>query len=370
MTGKPETANTEPLQSQNQITNVQTSEPKPPESSEPQDSELQQDSIENDDAESEILACLPELFEDAEDRKEKLQQHFEDYEKKRVDAAKRHLSNADAFNYSLFAPPPEGKTRLDLLMEYHQQFPGNPLISVDIINACIGAEDERCSDSLIDDLVSADSNNGAPHVSATIFYASKGEDDKVIEHIKHIEQASTFNERYGERVLTYAQALAGAEIGDFRLAAYEGIGAVPFLSYKPVFDWCEKGLEQAAISDACISLGAELTDRGKTLISWHMGLGLQKKIYEALDNEEIVTALEREKQSFYQRRDANANTNTAISLMMLFDERLLRRWFENIDVHGEVESHAMMQEEATYLYETQGDNALCNFIYDIFNSGG
>ena len=63
------------------------------------------------------------------------------------------FSEADPLYYALYANSPEGKSRLDLLLDYDNKFPSNPIVSMDLISLCVNSPDKRCSIDFINDAI-------------------------------------------------------------------------------------------------------------------------------------------------------------------------------------------------------------------------
>ncbi|TLU67732.1 hypothetical protein FE810_01940 [Thalassotalea litorea] len=321
-------------------------------------------SFEIDDAEPDFLDCLPESMYGHEDRKTKFQKYIEIYESKRILAREKQLTSAKPLHYALFATPPENKTRFDLLIEHHVKHPGNPIVSNDIIIACIGSKDTRCRESLISELLISDSNNAALYFSAVLFFLSKGVDEEAIAHIELMEQASFFNERFGERVLIYTQALKGAEVSDFSLNVSDGLvfnfQNVPLVS--PIIKWCKANSDDVIRSEACLVLGDQLFDRSKSTFNRTVGTTLQSIVYESKGNSEGLATSVKNRNRLRQDNMSTARDESFI--MLHFDEGLARKWLEYMDIYGEIQSKTLLKDEADFLYQTEGRNAECNFVQE------
>jgi|GEM_PF-1162205 len=306
-----------------------------------------------------IFSCLPDIVFDDKGNRENIKQYFQSLE--------NSLSEADPLYYALYAEPAEGETRLDLLLDYYNQFPNSPVVAMNLISLCANSPDERCTKELVSDAIATDRNNGAIWVSGISFYAALGDDAGVMDAIEALEKTSSFNERFGERVLLYAQALEGSTSNHFNLNAIVGIGkaASSLLIHSPITQWCKQGLDKPDIANACLTLGEQLETRGKTQISKTMGIAIQDMVFESQDNIDAIQVAKQRRSELTGIPDWELYRKA--SLMLLLDERLLRGWLNNLDTVGEVESQRLLVEEAQMLYE-ENENYLCTLIYELVSS--
>ena len=277
-----------------------------------------------------------------------------------------HFSKAAPLNYALFATPPKGMSRLDLLLNYHTQFQSNPLVSLNLINLCKHTSDKRCTVDIVNNLISSDSNNGAIWLSIASFYAANSDDEGVISAINSLEKTTLFNERYGESILRYAQALEDSISNNFYSNVIAGVGnaAAQSPNNSPVLQWCKQGVQEPEKADACLTLGKQLETRGKTISSNVIGLVLQDTVFTSQDNSEAKQLVENKKKNLFSHAD-NEQFKQA-SIMMMLDERLLRNWLNNLDSQGEFKSQQLLVEEAEALYE-ENKNVQCTAIYKIMD---
>ncbi|TWX64283.1 hypothetical protein ESZ36_20115 [Colwellia demingiae] len=278
-----------------------------------------------------------------------------------------HFSKADPLNYALFATPPKGISRLDLLLNYHNQFQSNPLVSLNLINLCKHASDKKCTVDIVNNLVSSDSNNGAIWLNVASFYAARNDDKGVMSAINSLEKTTLFNERYAENILLYAQALENSTSNDFTANVIVGIGnaAANSPAYGSVIQWCKQGIEAPGKANACLTLGQQLETRSTTLLSNSIGLALQNIVFESQSNTEAMQLVEKKKKSLYSNIDNELFQRA--SIMMMLDQRLLRSWLNNLDSQGEFESQRLLVEEAEVLYE-ENKNQLCTAIYKMLDA--
>jgi len=303
-----------------------------------------------------IFQCLPDFNFDEEAHIEKVKQYYQSLD--------NSFNDASPLYYALYAKPPKGSSKLDLLFEYYNQFPNNPIVSMDMISLCINSSDERCTASFVNDAISIDMNNGAIWVSAISFYAAKGNDEAVITSIDELYKTALFNERLGERALQYAQGLEGTPFDYFNENAMIGLGKSGVPIYSPITRWCKQGLGQTDKINACLTLGEQLETRSKTLISKHIGMSLQRMVFESQGNTEAIQLIEKKKEELTLTHDSQLYQKA--SLMLMLDERLMHKWLNNIDFYGEIESQQLLAEEAEILYELN-ENHICTLIYETLD---
>jgi hypothetical protein len=306
-----------------------------------------------------FLACLPDFFSDEEVLRKDIDQYLQSLE--------NSFSEAEPLYYALYAPPPEGESKLDLLFDYYNHLPSSPILSMDLISSCVNSQDKRCSIDFVTNAIASDSKNAAIWVSAISFYAAKGDDSKVLGTIAALEKTSFFNERYGEKALLYAQALEGSSSNNFLMNAIAGIGkaASSFPPYSPITQWCKQHLDEASKANACLTLGEQLETRSKTLMSKAIGVALQEIVFKSQGNIEAIQLIEQKRKELMPSSENDAYQKA--SMMLMLDERLFRSWLNNVDFYGEVESQQLLVEEAKLLND-RGNNYLCSLVYDIVDS--
>ncbi len=302
-----------------------------------------------------ILGCLPEFSFDEEARKGSIDQYFQS------------LSEAEPLYYALYANPPEDESKLDLLFDYYNHLPNNPIVSIDLISSCVSSLDNRCTNDFVKGAIASDSKNGAAWVSAISFYAATGNTLGILDSIDALTKTSIFNERFGEKSLLYAQALEGSPSNHFNVNALAGIGmaATSFPAYSPITQWCEQGLDEPEKVNACLILGEQLETRSKTLISQAIGMALQDMVFKSQGNTEAVRLIEKKRKELTLSSDNDLYKKAFI--MLILDERLLRSWMNNLDIYGEIESQRLLEDEAETLYKTN-ENYLCTLVYGLLDS--
>ncbi|MGB0936523.1 MAG: hypothetical protein ACPGTQ_03645 [Colwellia sp.] len=276
------------------------------------------------------------------------------------------LKSGDPLYYALFGPTSEEKSRFDLLYDYNKIYPNNPLVSNDLINNC-SESNNKCTPEFIEELIQADANNGAAWVNVVSFYASKNNDEKVLDSINALEKTAYYNERFGERALLYAQALEGSPSNNFSVNAVAGIGigVSHLFSFTSVSEWCQSNISISLRAQACLTFGEQLETRSQTAISYAYGLAIQSTIYTKTNNTKAQKIIKSKEQNHTESLRNEAFQT--VGLMMILDERLMRRYLNSIDSEGEIGSQELLIEEAEKLYE-ENDNYLCTLMNEALGS--
>lgn len=300
--------------------------------------------------------CLPIKSLLDEPNLEEIKNHFNSY--------KNNINNSNPLLYSLFAKPASGESRLDLLFNYYNNEPYHPVVTLELISSCIKSEDERCNADFVYQAIAKDSNNGAIWYAAISYFAENHNDDAVLNAIDSLEKTSIFNERYGEKVLLYTDAMAGFTGTSFGMNAVLGIGEsfsiIPWA--RPVTNWCKANSLDQLRNDACLVLGRQIEKRANTLLSQFIGIALQGIAYNAIGN--ISAANETDKRRDSLTQSTKKFSSQAVDIMLLLDERLMRSYLTNLDQYGEVQAQLKTVEDASNLYE-ENENYVCTLVYEL-----
>jgi hypothetical protein len=273
------------------------------------------------------------------------------------------LSNSTSpdrlLGYAFYATPPEGKSRLDLLLAYNETFPNNSLILMEAASLC-STSTYKCNNNFIDTAIASDKENGAMWLNGVNFFAEQEDDEGVLKSISGLVRTSMFNEKSGERITLYTQVLAGSNVNDFRTNLVSGIGieAARASGVSHIFTWCQEGLDDNTKANACLDFGRNLTERANTLFSRYMGIAMQKLIYKAEDNIEMYQLMEKEEEKL--TKFSRSKQTYKASSLMAHDEKSIRNWFHNLDSIGEIESLKVIIKDAILLSQQKGIVACIN----------
>ncbi|WP_448564890.1 hypothetical protein [Thalassotalea ganghwensis] len=312
------------------------------------------DTIENETklAGSFVACDIPDEIDDEQESLNNIQTYFSSLQDATTQKGRRY--------YALFAEPDENQTRLDLLINYINDFSADPLTAKYIINYCATGDDQRCTDSLISDLTMVDKENGAMWLSSISYYAAQGNDEKTMVKIARLTQTSLFNERIGESAVTYAEALEGSMASNFSQNAMLGLASSVVLpSFAAIRNWCNDNVSNPAIAEACLTLGRNIATRSKTLLSQAIGLVLQESIAEFQASTDLHQELTKKRQALFSQQ--NQETLFHFNTALMLDESLTRTYLYNLDNIGELDSQQKGLEELTQAIQ-QDKNYLCNLL--------
>ena len=304
--------------------------------------------VEEASNEENIIECSQESFVEEEEDIEAQLQHFQ--------SLSSSTSQDRQLEYILFAQLPD-KSKLELLLEYNNKFPNNSLALMETVSLCTLISNSKCNKSLIDAAIASDKDNGAMWLHSALFFASQSDNDGVLTSISELLKTPFFNEKYGERIKLYAQALEGTGAYDFHTNIIGGIGveAARPLPFNHIFKWCKESATITKIN-ACLQLGINLEKRSKTGMSQLLGMHMQKLIFKAESNIELYQLVEEASKTLM--KPLYSKEFHKASSLMFHNEKLLRHWLENLDVIGEIESAEVLIEEAIYISQEKGTN-LC-----------
>ncbi|WP_394129358.1 hypothetical protein [Shewanella maritima] len=314
-------------------------------------------------AEEAMFACLPDLesitdsFVDIENIKLR-QQH-------RMQRLAESTLESDRLAYAMFNQDQPGlKPDPDTLFELFENGSDNPLLAKELIQQCTQIQDARCTNELIELAISKDKYNGAIWIEAINYYAKNDNDEAVLAAIDSLLSAPGYNERWGEKLIYYVNAMAAQGV-DVRMSTIDAIGKSAATMFGgSALEWC-KAQHQVRSLQACERLGQTMFDRGRTKITKAIGVGILQNFYEAQGDTQAVDELRQKfKESYKPKLQSNQSVT---SLMQLLDERLLLSWLNGLDTLGELKAHQLMSEEAEFLYELN-EHQMCSWIYNVLMS--
>ncbi|MFC4701286.1 hypothetical protein ACFO4O_14040 [Glaciecola siphonariae] len=287
-----------------------------------------------------------------------------DYDKAYTNLVDRHLDSlSDSTLYeqklahALFAhwrANEDENKRLALLFEFEASYPGNSLVLMDILNLCAVNNHPQCTQEFIDYAVASDKQNGAMWFNAAMVYAAKQDNEAVLRMIEGLNASNIFNERFGERVLGFVDAMEASEANSFAANVLMGIGidAARPVNYQSITHWCKTKVNNLQNAAACLTLGLNMEKRAKTMINRMIGSAIQGIVYKAEGNNEALARLEQTGNS-YRDPSFAVGTNAAHNLFSN-DEKRIRQWLKEIDSLGEHESQLMFIEDAIKVSEHMG----------------
>lgn len=264
--------------------------------------------------------------------------------------------------YALFSISktwPDQKTRLDLLFDLDEQFPNESLVLMDTLNLCASNEHPKCTAEFVEYAIASDRQNGAMWLKALLVHASQGNDEAVLDSIAGLDKADLFSERYGARILQFADAVSSSKANSFgaNVAYGIGVGAARMLSYDSITKWCSAGTDNVEKASACLTLGRNLEQRSPLMFTKQMGLAIQGIVYEGEQNTTALNELEKRSSALANTFDAK-EADKAFNLLMR-DEKFLKQWLTNIEAEGEVQAFQILVDEAIKVSHYVGE-AFCD----------
>lgn len=296
-----------------------------------------------------IIECGPVNLDDSEQYEALIKAHLSSLNKAVLYEQK--LIYALFGNYQTMASEDE---RLSLLFEFDTLYSKEPLVLMDALNLCAQSDHPKCTSDFVDYALSSDYQNAAMWLNAVMVHAAKGNDLAVLEIIAGLNKANVFNERYGERIAYFVDAMSSSEANKFDINLVSGIGieAARSLSYAPITTWCKEGVKNSAKAAACLTLGQNMEKRAKVSINQAIGIAIQGIVYDAEQNDAALMELEKRRGLLYERD--YEQINKAFDLFAN-DENRMKQWLQSIDSMGEYAAINMLVEDAIKVSQFIGE---------------
>jgi hypothetical protein len=251
--------------------------------------------------------------------------------------------------YALFANPTEGSSRLDMLIDYNKRFANDPLAALGILRECAtSAADTLCEQSLLDEAIESDPNNGAMWYNLANIYAVRNEDEAAVNAINELIESPFFNDGYIQNIQMFLLALEGSQSNQTGINLMSAIGtAAAFTAPGTVATWCNKNSTHPIKSQSCLQLGIYLETQSKTLFDQSIGEAIQELIYEAQGNNEAF------KQRLNKREAPDRVLTIKAGNLLFYDEKLMSAWLSNFQKSGEAAAFRLLYEEAIVLSKNE-----------------
>ena len=270
----------------------------------------------------------------------------------------RTLSNSNLkdkqLEYTIFAEPPDGETRLDLLNKFNERFPNNSIVLHEIIRVCVNSSDKtQCNSNLIEAAIASDKNNGAIWLQSIIFNAIKENDNGIVYSIQELVKSSFYNDGFVERIKLYSKSLEYSPANNTYLNLIRVFGNemdnLP--NYSSIRQWCKKNKNDTIRADACLQLGNYMEKSSKRLIAQMIGRELKKIIFEAQGALKLFEKAENEhrKVMAFLRSEKFKRASSLLKT----DKRLLMSWLNHAKNYGETVAFKFLVEEAITLSKNE-----------------
>ena len=260
--------------------------------------------------------------------------------------------------YTLFAPLHEGKTRLDLLIEFNQRFSDTAIVLTDIVRLCTTLNyNAQCDSNLLQSAIAADSNNGAMWLQQIFLHLSNDNEPGILYAIDELLKSPYMEDSFVQKIELYLQSLNAYPTHNSNINTVAALfdyafgEALTMNSYTPLFQWCKKSISDPLKTAVCLKLGNYLQKNSLLITDQIMGIELQKLVFEGQGNKQLLA----EAQDSYNNIMATISSDKAAkaSSLLMADERLLRSWLTNIKHYGEVVAQQLLVEEAILLSKNE-----------------
>lgn len=260
--------------------------------------------------------------------------------------------------------PIDRNPELTKLLDFYQNEKNDSKVANAIIRNCTSKKDERCTDTLIEEVTNADKHNGRTWLNALSYWAKNNNRDKALNAVKELSISSEFNEHIANSIKLYVDVLDNNSYGDSTFSFGSNyISAVGLTAHNPltiqhVQQWCINNPDDPVIIDACAVVGQNLYSRGQSIILKSIGQGLLHYYYEALDDQEAVDEIIANRIT----GDAMAPASFADMTMVMLDEKLGRQFLDTYIQKGELAVTNNINKIVTDFYE-QDSNVICAGLY-------
>ena len=249
--------------------------------------------------------------------------------------------------YSVFSRVNSSEERIERLNSAIASGAQHPIIALNFIKYCSDTDSELCNVEAIEKAIQLDYHNGAIWLNAAIYFSKHNNEAKVIESLQKLLQANFYNERYGEQIVFYAEALE-AELGlSFNLGALGGLGhsaSQPF-NFRYLTQWCKGKSEDVLVSDICISTSNDIRLRAKATSTKMYGNSIQYEIFSSRGDNESMENSETQMFNIYPK-----GFSKDIELMLMLDPQLAYQYFTMFDLLGEGSTQSMIMKDSETLY--------------------
>ncbi|WP_394226292.1 hypothetical protein [Pseudoalteromonas spongiae] len=249
--------------------------------------------------------------------------------------------------YSVFSSVNSSEERIERLNSAIESGAQHPIIALNFIKYCSDTDSELCNEEAIENAIQLDYHNGAIWLQSAIYFSKYNNEAKVIESLQKLLQANFFNERYGEQIVFYAEALE-AELGlSFNLGALGGLGhsASQPVTFRYLTQWCKAKSKDVLVSDICISASNDIRLRAKTAMTKMLGNSIQYEIFSSRGDKESMENSERQMFNNYPK-----GLSKDIELMLFLDPQLAYQYFTMLDLIGEDSTQSMIMKDSETLY--------------------
>ena len=271
-------------------------------------------------------------------------------------------------NYQNPNIPKESKnTELSRIINYLDENAPHPLLINKAILLCTNFPVERCNDEFINELVAMDKHNGHTWFNAMTYWASKDNEEEVLNAIEGLSTSIEFNDNPASSIEVYVNAFdKGAYnqstfgFGQNYISAV-GYTAANIMRISQFLKWCDKNSDNPHILERCTEAANQIHARSQSHLTKRISAGMLLRNYEKVGNDDAVEQIK--KSSALQDPPLDDKYGAA-SMMTVIDEKLGRVYIEYMKQNSELEATFSLPTLVEEFYEQDG-NVICGSMYEL-----
>jgi len=239
----------------------------------------------------------------------------------------------------------EKKEHLAKLLDYHNQFPTEPLSFHRLLTECSSKLHNYCTLDFYNKINQIDKDNGALWLTLANIHLINRDVKEAEQALRKAASSRTFNSYFYETIYLHQQVMKKYLPAYSNKLVVAGIGYSASIAwgYSKAIDYC-KSINS---SDTCLYLGKQMKYGGKTLIQQVLGLGIQRIHHEKMGNNEIANKLKIQADNYVKQNGWNEQSFRAANLMA-YDGTLVEVWLNHAIQHGETSAQKLLIEEAIW----------------------
>ncbi len=243
------------------------------------------------------------------------------------DSLKDHNDQAGRYLYAMFAAVSSTEQRIARLLDYRNAFPGDEGINVEIIRRC--AATDSCEARVVEEIITADADNGELWLHIANYYAVKQNHEKVNVAINRLLQTNAFTNHFASSLNDYVRLThPPVDVTPYQLyIAATGHLAADSTYPSALVNWCQANAAHETRAGQCFQLGRHLRRAAKTHKYQQLGTTLQA--LTAPDDEA------REQLLLQTTSTNDAAHFTLAAPLMAINDRLLYHWLHDFTRLGE-----------------------------------
>lgn len=287
-----------------------------------------------------IFACIPDFLAWDGERLDNSINEFQN-------SAGSLRDESSQLIYSVFSRVNSSEERIERLHFAIASGAQHPIIALNFIKYCSDTDSELCNVEAIEKAIQLDYHNGAIWLNAAIYFSKHNNEAKVIESLQKTVQANFFNERYGEQIVFYGEALE-AELGlSFNLGALAGFGYVITQpnSLNHLGNWCNDNSADDLVFDICLSASSDIFLRANSTLTKMLANGIRHKLFSSREDNASLERIEKQGVDNYPK-----GLTKDIELMLMLDPQLAYQYFTMLDLLGEGSTQSMIMKDSETLY--------------------